>query len=135
MILAQLKRRQSSLYWLHVRIRALELESDGCSGPARLTQAFREACLEHDVFYRTGKMLDEDPISRIDADAVLAVRIRQMTWDRLGWRPWTWINLVGYPMSVWRWLAVRLGGASSYKGASPNTHTERLTMSGGEEAP
>src|SRR6266545_7784139 len=90
--------RQDLRYWEWVRLRAKALNSDGCSGPAALDQAYILACYEHDVHYRTGKtVLTGLPISQAQADELLAIRIRQMAWDALSWNPATWKNLIGFP--------------------------------------
>lgn len=117
---AQLVKRQSRGYWELVRALAEHLKSDGCSGPARITQAYRDACLEHDIHYRTGQMLGGVDITRKQADDLFWLRIRQMAWDGLSWKPWTWGNLLGFPMSWWRWKAVRDFAVSAYKGKEPS---------------
>lgn len=113
---AVLARRQADSYWVRVEQFATALNSDGCSGPASLTQAYILACYEHDVHYRTGQTVFGLTISREQADALFPTRIRQMAVDGLGWNPRTWKHLIGFPMSVWRWSGVRIGGSSSYKG-------------------
>jgi len=100
-----------------VRNTALALKSDGCSGPAALTQAYILACYEHDIHYRTGETIYGLSISREQADDLFPTRIRQMATDGLGWNPKTWRHLIGFPMSAWRWAGVRIGGYWSYKGA------------------
>lgn len=113
---AILARRQGDTYWARVQTTALALKSDGCSGPASWTQAYILACYEHDVHYRTGETIFGAGISREQADALFPTRIRQMAWDGLGWNPKTWKHMIGFPMSAWRWIAVRTGGYWSYKG-------------------
>jgi hypothetical protein len=39
------------VYWKHVRKKAKELNSDGCT---LVTELYQDCCLEHDVHYRTG---------------------------------------------------------------------------------
>jgi hypothetical protein len=112
---AALARRKPDSYWARVQKTALALKSDGCSV---VTQAYKLACYEHDIHYRTGQTLWGAPISREQADALFPTRIRQMAWDGLGWNPLTWYHLIGFPMSAWRWAGVRIGGAWSYNEAS-----------------
>ena len=92
-------------YRCQVRTRAAELRSDGCSGPA-LDAFHRDACLEHDVHYRTGQTLDGQPISRPEADALFRRRMQAA-------------SIFGplSPMAWWRWTAVRLFGRCSWRGA------------------
>jgi hypothetical protein len=114
---AALSKRQPKAYWLYVRICARRLKSDGCSGPARMTQWYKDACLEHDCHYRLGETVSGLPISREQADDLFAARIRQMAWDGLSWSPSSWKHLGGVVVSAWRWAAVRVGGSAAYKGA------------------
>ena len=121
MTYTQLLQRQPSAYWEHVHAMAYWLRSDGCSGPARLTQAYKAACFEHDIHYRTGQMLGGLDITRKQADDLFWRRMRQMAWDGLcWWKPTTWLHLIGFPMSWWRWAAVRDFAESAYKGNNPN---------------
>lgn len=91
-------------YRASVRHRAAELKADGCSGPA-LDAFYRDACLEHDIHYRTGRTLDGQPLTRAQADATFRRRMQAM-------------SPVGVlsPMAWWRWVAVRLFGGSSWRG-------------------
>ena len=107
-----------ALYWKVVRLRALGLKSNGCSGPAQWTQWYKDACYEHDIHYKTGKALNGRDISRLHADDLLATRIRQMAWAALHWHPRTWKHLGGFAVAGWRWVAVRLGGWWSYQGTA-----------------
>ena len=54
-------------YWEAIRARAKELQSDGCS---RVTSMYLDCCLEHDIYYRTGKTLNGKEISREEADKI-----------------------------------------------------------------
>lgn len=87
-------------YWDAVRKRAAELQSDGCS---HVTQAFLDCCLEHDIHYRTGHTLLGVKITREEADRLFRKCMQQR-------------SMFKYfsPMSWWRWMAVRVFGASSY---------------------
>lgn len=106
--------RQPPEYWSKVRLAARALKSDGCSGPA--LQLYLDSCLEHDVHYRTGRTLSGLRISRYEADILFGHRIRQMAVDGLDWHPRTWWHLVGFPMSAWRFVAVRFGGLWAWRG-------------------
>lgn len=97
-------------YWRWVRWAASKLKADGCS---KAVEVYHEACLEHDIAYRTGR----DPrmlfyyhqsvlITRAEVDA----RFRQEMQRR---------SFAGKlsPMSWWRWAGVRLfGGFKAWKG-------------------
>lgn len=87
-------------YWQRVRDRAAELHADGCTG---VPDFYLDACLEHDVHYRTGRRLDGTPITRAGADA-------QFRWAIQSRSPFGFLS----PMSWWRWLGVRIAGASSW---------------------
>lgn len=89
-------------YWDRVRDRARELGSDGCTGGSAL---FREACLEHDIHYRTGRTLDGEPLTRAQADArfLYAMQRRSL----LGW--WS-------PVAWVRYAAVRLFARRNWQG-------------------
>ena len=88
--------RAGKRYWERVRDRAAELGADGCTGA---TNAFRDCCLEHDIFYRTGKTLDGRPITKAEADD--RFRSCMMAHSVLGfYSPMAWI----------RWAAVKVFG-------------------------
>lgn len=91
-------------YWARVRQRAAELGSDGCSG---VLDVYLDACLEHDIHYRTHRRLDGSPITRKEADALFRQRMQER-------------SLFGAfsPMAWWRWLGVRAFGASAWSGAT-----------------
>ena len=55
-----LKEKAERRYFERIRDKAAELGSDGCTGG---TGAFKDCCREHDVHWRTGRMLDGTPIS------------------------------------------------------------------------
>jgi hypothetical protein len=82
------------LYWSDVRERAIELESDGCTG---VPQWLIWTCWEHDIHYRTHKMLDGTMIDKRTADYIFRVRIQQGS----GFG-------VLSPVSWWRWIGVRM---------------------------
>jgi hypothetical protein len=95
--------RWSPAYRELVRRRARELDSDGCSG---VPDFYRDACLEHDIHYRTGRTLSGVPLTRAKADAIFRKRIQQMS-----------VLGVLSPVALWRWAGVRLFGGSSWQGA------------------
>lgn len=103
-------------YWGLVLETALSLKTDGCSGPARLTQWFKAACYEHDVHYRTGTDVFGNSISRLDADDTFSWRIVQIGRAELSWNPLTWKYIFAPVVASWRWVAVRVGGPSSWRG-------------------
>ena len=82
------------LYLLHALVGYVELGTDGCSF---VTGAYVECCMEHDIFYRTGKTLDGKPISKRQADARL--RACMMSRSKLGFFS---------PIAWWRWAGLRL---------------------------
>ena len=95
--------RWTGVYRAHVRSLAARLGSDGCTG---VPDFFRDACLEHDIAYRTGKTVDGVPLTRARADAIFRRRIQTDSWfGRLS------------PMSWWRWAGVRFLGGSSWRGS------------------
>ena len=83
---------ETSPYWTRIRERASELNADGCSG---VPDFYLDACLEHDIHYRTHEWLDGTPIFKSEADA----RFRRVIQAR---------SLFGLfsPMSWWRWVGV-----------------------------
>lgn len=89
-------------YWARVRVKAKELNSDGCSGP---TQLFQDCCFEHDIAYRTGETVDHERKSQHEADDDLRECVQCFSLFR-------WLS----PVSWARWVAVRLFGWTSYKG-------------------
>ena len=56
-----------------MRDRAKELGSDGCTG---VKDFYKDCCLLHDIFYRTGVDLEGKAISRKEADRLLRDCIR-----------------------------------------------------------
>ena len=85
-----------SPYWDIVRRRAQALKSDGCTFVANF---YLDACLEHDVHWRTGKTLYGAPISTRQAN----LRFRYVIQARSPMGAWS-------PMSWWRWVGVSIGG-------------------------
>lgn len=95
--------RSHPVYWARVRTQALELGANGCSG---VPEFYAEACLEHDIHYRTGKLVDGGYLLlRAEADWIFRCRIQQRSWFCLF-----------SPMAWWRWLGVRWFGGASWKG-------------------
>lgn len=94
----------SRAYWENVNFRADELEADGCSGPA-LDMFYLQACLEHDVHYRTHKWVDHKPISKKEADTVFKWRIQNAS-------PLSVLS----PMAQWRYWAVYWAGQDAWDG-------------------
>ena len=90
-------------FWGRVRLIARQLKSDGCTG---VPEFYRDACLLHDLLYRSGCDLDGKPITRKEADAAM----KQVIQDRSKLGRFS-------PLSWWRYGAVRLFGAKSWKGA------------------
>jgi hypothetical protein len=88
-------------YWDRVRAEATRLGSDGCSG---VPDFFRDACLEHDIHYRTHRNLDGREITKREADRLFRQRMQDMS-----------VFGAYSPMSWWRWLAVTLAGGSSWR--------------------
>lgn len=92
-------------YWQRVREKAAELQSDGCSG---VPDFHIECCWAHDIAYRTGMTVDGETLTRAEADA----RFRRCIQSRSAFGLFS-------PMSWWRWLGVRFGGASSWQDCRP----------------
>jgi hypothetical protein len=91
---------KGSSYWQEVRTRAAELKADGCSG---VPDFYLEACLEHDIHYRTHAWLDGSPVFKSEADA----RFRAVIQSR------SWFGILS-PMSWWRWAGVYLLGRKAW---------------------
>lgn len=87
---------RNDLYWHQIRVLAARLDSDGCTGVADF---YLDACLEHDVHWRTGKTIYGDRISTRESNA----RFRRVIQDR---SPFGRLS----PMSWWRWAAVSVVG-------------------------
>lgn len=85
-------------YWIEVRRRALALGSDGCSG---VPDWLIWTCHEHDVHYRSRRMLDGRPIDKTTADYIFRVRIQQ------GSPLEAWGLGFLSPVSWWRWLGLK----------------------------
>lgn len=83
-------------YWVTVRSRARELESDGCTG---VPDFYLEACLEHDIHWRTGHTLRGGRLTTRQAN----LRFRLVMQDR---SPLGFLS----PMSWWRWVVVSIVG-------------------------
>lgn len=87
-------------YWRRVRVRATELRSDGCSG---VPDFYKDACLEHDIHYRTHRYMSGDPIDKQTADLILKRRIQ--SWSLFG----------SYsPMAWWRWKYLTYGAQDAW---------------------
>lgn len=91
-------------YWGDVAIRSAFLRSDGCSG---VPDFYRWSCMEHDIHYRTHKMLDGVELTKEIADYIFRRRIQQKSW---------FCKLS--PMSWWRWLAVKHFGQKAWDHAA-----------------
>lgn len=87
-------------YWERVRHIAAELKSDGCTC---VSEIFHDACLEHDIHWRTGRTVYGDPISCRDANA----RFRQQCQAR---SPLGKLS----PLSLIRWLGVSVAAPFIY---------------------
>jgi hypothetical protein len=97
---------RSSTYWNAVRRRAKELGSDGCT---MVLDFYLDACLEHDVHWRTGRTLDGALISIRQSN----LRFRYVIQSR---SPFGLLS----PMSWWRWAGVTIGGI--FKNSSPTPY-------------
>ena len=85
-----------SPYWVAVRKVATQLKSDGCTGVADI---YLDACLEHDIHWRTGHTLFGVPITTAQANR----RFRKVIQARSPLGAWS-------PLSWWRWAGVTVGG-------------------------
>lgn len=82
--------------WPAIRARAKELKSDGCTC---VPDFFKDCCLLHDIYYRTHKDLDGNPITKEAADLELKKCIQSRSW----FKRWS-------PMAQWRyWAVLRFG--------------------------
>lgn len=79
-------------YWSDVRQLANSLKADGCTGVADI---FKWTCLEHDIHYRTHKLIYGQEIEKSEADYIFRIRIYQ-----------TPMSLVKYIVAWTRWLGV-----------------------------
>ena len=95
---------KESPYWILVRERARRLGTDGCSGPAKLTQWYIDACYEHDIHYRTHAWINGDPITQEEADARLRAVVQSRSW----FGSWS-------PLAAWRYHALRNFGQRSWE--------------------
>lgn len=104
----------SPQYWADVHLTARALNTDGCSGPARLTQWYRAACEEHDIFYRTHLTVDRLQVTKDFADAVLRLRITRDSWlGRFS------------PVAWWRDMALSLFGQDAWDHATAGSPVAR----------
>ena len=94
-------------YWKKVAHKAIDLESDGCTG---VPDFYIECCYEHDIHYRTHKTLEGQDITRAEADKQLRECIQSKS--KLG---------IFNPMSWWRWLGVRLGAKTAWEKENKGT--------------
>jgi hypothetical protein len=78
-------------YWCEVENIACALHSDGCTG---VVDWFVWTCWEHDIHYRTHKMLCGCPLDWSTANYILRVRIQQSSWLK-HWSPLAWIRYWG----------------------------------------
>lgn len=87
---------KEALYWDLVRLKAVALGSDGCTG---VPDFYLDACYEHDIHWRTGFTLLGDPITYAEANTRFRRviqsrspfgRFSPMAW----WRYWgvTWVS-------------------------------------------
>lgn len=86
---------ESHEYWDRVRLKAKRLGSDGCSF---VKDWYLDACLEHDIHWRTGMTLDGKLITTAQANE----RFRRVIQSR---------SKLGRlsPLSWWRWAGVSIG--------------------------
>src|SRR3990167_3513292 len=92
----------ASWYWSLVNRTAKKLGANGCTG---VPDFYRQACLEHDIHYRTHLSVFGSPITKATADRTFRRRIQQRS-----------IFGILSPMAWWRWLAVRFFGGKAWKG-------------------
>lgn len=87
----------SSSYWVRVRIEAARLQSDGCSF---VRDYYLDACLEHDIHWRTGRTIDGDPITAQQANRrlrkVIQARSKAGRFSPLSWVRWTGTTISKY---------------------------------------
>lgn len=85
-----------SEYWQRIRDEADRLGTDGCTmGSA----AFRDCCARHDIEWRRGTTIDDEPVTIDEADARFLACMQSRS--RLGW--WS-------PIAWLRYVAVRTVG-------------------------
>lgn len=81
-------------YWAHVRFVATQLHSDGCTG---VVDFYKDACLEHDIHWRTGQTLDGATISTAQANTrfrlVIQSRSKLGRFSPLSWGRWLGVSL------------------------------------------
>lgn len=85
-----------SPYWGMVQFVAWKLGSNGCSG---VPDFFRDACLEHDIHWRTGQTIDGEALTLAESNQ----RFRWVIQSRSIFGVWS-------PMSWWRWVGVLIAG-------------------------
>lgn len=85
------------VYWVKVRRAAKALGSDGCTG---VPDFYLDACLEHDVHWRTGHTVFGNRISLWAANRrfrqVIQSRSPLGRFDPLSWWRWAAVSLVAY---------------------------------------
>lgn len=87
-------------YRERVKREAQRLKSDGCSG---VPDWYVIACFDHDIMYRTHRDVQQEVVTRQQADQRLRWAIQhESPFGRLS------------PMSWWRWAAVRLAGRKAW---------------------
>lgn len=89
------------MYWSDVHLFANALGADGCTG---VVDYLKWTCLEHDVHYRTHKMIGGEEIAKREADYIFRVRIQQGS--GLG---------VCSPIAWIRWLGVKVFGRGAWQ--------------------
>lgn len=94
-------------YWARVKEHAAALKGDGCTSSPDFF--YRKCCDEHDIHYRTGKTVNDEPITRAQADSCLFQCMK-----KTGKTP-----IVGrFLLPVFYWAAVRVAGGHSWKGGA-----------------
>lgn len=107
-------------YLERVRAIAKALESDGCSC---VPDFYLDACLEHDIHYRTHKTVYGDPITKEQADQLLKKRIQESSFlGRLS------------PMAQWRYAAVSWFGDHAWHEADHGSPLP-LVITGRDKSP
>lgn len=88
-------------FWDAVLAKAKELGSDGCTC---VPEFYHECCCLHDIFYRTHKDMNGDPITKEEADKQLEECIISRSW----FGQWS-------PMAHWRYWAVKKWGTKAWE--------------------
>jgi len=87
-------------YWVRVEARAKALGSDGCTA---VNEWNRPCCLLHDIMLITGMDMNDNAVTRREADVLFWECNRQRAFLRLSWMdPRSWARFVGVRIGSWR---------------------------------